>query len=128
LQNTALRSLQFQLMIIRSKAEDQGRRAARTKATGELHGIFSTIRSRQLEHIEVHVIVRSKDSILESEQSGVILEDLHKVMTQPYFDALKDVEVKMNVLGTPQASSNVDEFRGILQPWSARGVVTFGRY
>ncbi|KAH9937996.1 uncharacterized protein B0H18DRAFT_1112192 [Fomitopsis serialis] len=135
LQNTALRSLQFQLIISRHKAEDQGRRAVWIKAADELHGIFSTIRSRQLEHIEVHVDVRLDGSTLGSGQSSDVhekldLRDLHKVMSQPYFDALKDVEVKMNVFGirTPQANSNVDEFRDILQPWSARGIVTFGRY
>ncbi|KAH9928318.1 uncharacterized protein B0H18DRAFT_254613 [Fomitopsis serialis] len=50
LQNTALRSWHPALPTIEYTAEDQGLRAAWTKAVYEFYSIFSTIRSRQLEH------------------------------------------------------------------------------
>ncbi|KAH9921767.1 uncharacterized protein B0H18DRAFT_1121229 [Fomitopsis serialis] len=138
LQNTALQFLDFKLRDIEHiMAEDEGPRAAWTEATRELHGIFSTIRSRQLEHIEVHVRVYVDDSILESEEPSAVLEKLdlrglHEVMSQPYFDTLKDVEVKMTMWPrTDQTESDVDNigqkledvFHGLLRPWSDRGIV-----
>jgi len=137
-QNTALQSLDFGLCDIGHTAESQRPRAAWTTATDELHGIFSTIRSHQLEHIEFQVDdVFMGGSIAESEQPSAVLEeldlrDLHEVMSQPYFDTLKDVEVKMYVQPRfKKTTSNRDSiaqkiqpmFHGILQPWSARGLV-----
>ncbi|KAH9921781.1 uncharacterized protein B0H18DRAFT_1121239 [Fomitopsis serialis] len=137
-QNTALRFLDFGSHRVKHEGEDQGQ-GAWTKTTDELHGIFSTIRSHPLEHIEFRVHVSFDNSILEPEQPGVVLEkldrrDLHRVMGQPYFDALKIVEVKMYLVpqtywaSTPRACDIVDQklvtmFGGILQPWSARGIV-----
>ncbi|KAH9931435.1 uncharacterized protein B0H18DRAFT_1116249 [Fomitopsis serialis] len=141
LQNTALESLEFRLQPIKHEAKYQGPHAAWTKATEEIYGIFSTVQSRQLEHIEVRVRAHVDDTILEPEQPGVVLErldlrDLHEVMSQPYFDTLQDVKVTMML--SPRANqtkSDVDSigqklqamFRGILQPWSARGIVTITR-
>ncbi|KAH9921769.1 uncharacterized protein B0H18DRAFT_1121231 [Fomitopsis serialis] len=143
-QNTALQSLDFLLHDINHtpKYRDEGpQRAAWTKAADELHAIFSTVRSRQLEHITFDVYVNVNDSILESEELGAVLEkldlrDLHEVMSQPYFDTLKDVNVEIELsklLSRPnQTKWHVDSigqklqaiFHSILQPWSARGMVT----
>jgi len=138
LQNTALQSLDFKLHYIDHTAESQWPRPDWTKATDELHGIFCTIRSRQLEHIEFSVWVEVDDSIFESEEPSAVLEkldlqDLHEVMIQPYFDTLKDVKVKVDLYHEiDETKSDVDSiaqklqamFHGILQPWSARGIVT----
>ncbi|KAH9921751.1 uncharacterized protein B0H18DRAFT_536568 [Fomitopsis serialis] len=144
LQNTALRSWSFELQLIERVAKDQGPRAVWTKAMNELHGIFSTVRSRHLEYIKVKVRVPVGDSILEPEKLGVVLEGLdlrglHEVVSQPYFDALQDVEVKIVLAPLTrhwQTRLHVDGidldsigqqlqtmFHGILQPWVARGIV-----
>ncbi|KAH9931430.1 uncharacterized protein B0H18DRAFT_1116244 [Fomitopsis serialis] len=139
LQNTALQSLNIELELgsLRLTAQLQVPRAAWTKATDELHGTFSTIRSSQLEHIEleVNVEVDYYHSLLKSEEPSVVLEklDLHEVMSQPYFDTLQDVKVKMRLVPSfLQTKSDEDSiaqklqamFHSILQPWSDRGIVT----
>jgi len=136
--NTALQSLDFFLGDIKHTPGDEGRHAAWTKAADELRGIFSTVRSRQLEHIKFGIIVHVDDNILESEEPSAVLEkldlrDLHEVMSQPYFDTLKDVEATVTRMPlTGQTKSDVDSIaqklaamlHGILQPWSAHGIVT----
>ncbi|KAH9931423.1 uncharacterized protein B0H18DRAFT_952636 [Fomitopsis serialis] len=134
-QNTALQSLDIKMHHIDNKAEFQVARAAWTKAADELHDIFSTIRSRQLEHIKVRVQGIHDNTVLEGE-SAVLekldLRDLHEVISQPYFDALKDVEVKMKIWPRiDQAKLDLDSiaqelevvFCGLLRPWSDRGIV-----
>ncbi|KAH9931420.1 uncharacterized protein B0H18DRAFT_1116235 [Fomitopsis serialis] len=138
LQNTALQSLDFALHGTRYMPEDEGLRAAWTRAAGRLHGILSTVRSRQLEHIKFAVDVDAGDSILESEEPSAVLEKLnlrglHEVMSQPFFDTLKDVNAEIHLYpGSHQTKSDVDGiiqklqamFHSILQPWSDRGIVT----
>ncbi|KAH9921163.1 uncharacterized protein B0H18DRAFT_1106054 [Fomitopsis serialis] len=116
LQNNTLRSWDFTLQTIEHMAKDTGR--AR----------------HQLEHIKVRVRLFFDDNFLAHKESSLILEkldlrDLHEVMSGPYFDTLKDVEVEF--FRDVHHDVNVDIrqklkriFRGILQPWSARGVVT----
>ncbi|KAH9922263.1 uncharacterized protein B0H18DRAFT_1105719 [Fomitopsis serialis] len=134
LQNNTLRSWDFTLQTIEHMAKDTGPSTVWTEVTDELHGIFSTIRSHQLEHIKVRVRLFFDDNFLAHKESSLILEkldlrDLHEVMSGPYFDTLKDVEVEF--FRDVHHDVNVDIrqklkriFRGILQPWSARGVVT----
>ncbi|KAH9921746.1 uncharacterized protein B0H18DRAFT_1212847 [Fomitopsis serialis] len=139
-QNTALQSLDFGLNDISYDTRyspQLGPGAAWTTATYELRSIFSAIRSRQLEHIKVQAHVRIGDIILDHEQPSAVLDelnqwDLHEVMSEPYFDKLKDVEVKMDLY--PQTNQTVLHkdtvgqklqamFHAIFQPWSARGIV-----
>jgi len=92
--------------------------------------------------MEFGVIVDFDDSILEPEEPSAVLEkldlrDLHeRVMSQPYFDALEDVELEMSL--HPQTIQTFSQMSGIsqkleamlldiLQPWSARGIVTVTR-
>jgi len=113
-------------------------RAAWTKAKDELHSIFSTIQSCQLEHIKLVITICHHCTKLESEHPDRVLEmldlqDLYEVMSRPYFDTLQVVEVTTNesITGLTWQSNNSMRlqkikamFHGILQPWSARGIVT----
>ncbi|KAH9914744.1 uncharacterized protein B0H18DRAFT_1125327 [Fomitopsis serialis] len=136
-QNTSLRSWDFTLQAIQHiRVQDKGPRAAWTQATDELHGVLSTIRSHQLEHIAVRITPRFDDDILAPQEPNAVLEalnlrDLHEVMSRPYFDALQDVEVTTylshrinHILDVVVFREKLETiFRGLLQPWSARGVV-----
>ncbi|KAH9931413.1 uncharacterized protein B0H18DRAFT_83133 [Fomitopsis serialis] len=140
LHNTNLQTLDFRLYRITHDDKSQRRpsHAAWTEATRELHGVFSSIRSRRLEHIEVAVGIQVMHSTLEPAQPNDVLEkldlrDLHDVMSQPYFDTLNEVGVEMTLgFGDGHTKSHEDSsgqkleamVYGILQPWSARGIVT----
>ncbi|KAH9914727.1 uncharacterized protein B0H18DRAFT_1125313 [Fomitopsis serialis] len=140
LQNTSLRSWNFTLRAMEHSTRDmytgQTYRAW-IEAIHDLSDIFSTIRSRQLERIAVCVPLVFDYNFLAYEKPSAVLkslnlEGLHEVMSRPYFDALQDVEVRtyLSHRMDPSVDVVISEdrlepiFGGILQPWSARGVVT----
>ncbi|KAH9931416.1 uncharacterized protein B0H18DRAFT_952631 [Fomitopsis serialis] len=141
-QNIALRFLDVRLYRI-EHGYNQPQHTIWTKAMDELHSILSTIRSRQLEHIQFHAWV-GYDAVRhdsESEQPSVVLKeldlrDLHGVMSRPNFDTLKHVGVKMYRLRYPYTfvdAAGLREMlelmvRGILQPWSASGILNVTCY
>ncbi|KAH9924048.1 uncharacterized protein B0H18DRAFT_1105134 [Fomitopsis serialis] len=130
--NTALRSLVLDFYGLDLKAQDQG--DAMNIVARRSHDILSTVRSHQLEHIEIlpgfHM-----DHLSAPTLERVDLRALHETMSQPHFNALKDVSVKM-CLRVSQACHSTSKaqaedvrqkfeamFREVLQPWSDRGII-----
>ncbi|KAH9926787.1 uncharacterized protein B0H18DRAFT_332855 [Fomitopsis serialis] len=108
-------------------------------AASELRGAFSTVRSYQLEHIAVHFKFQLFDPPNEDnfgqdwKQLDSELRSLHDVMVRPYFEALRDVKVEMEVVYNPDRHSkkSVDDFasamasslRRLFMPWHDRGIL-----
>ncbi|KAH9921784.1 uncharacterized protein B0H18DRAFT_537710 [Fomitopsis serialis] len=144
--NTALRSLDLYLNSVPLTAKNQGLNT--DKLARQLHGVLSTVRSHELEHIAIATSIHcnKKDTILAailehlaSALEHLDLRALHAAMSQPCFDALKAVDVKMDMRGLRmdkgglqrRSKAEVEEFsrtfeamfRGFLRPWSDRGIV-----
>ncbi|KAH9921762.1 uncharacterized protein B0H18DRAFT_1019966 [Fomitopsis serialis] len=136
-QNTALRSLEFTLNDICPEYGDRSLEPW-VKLVDELYGVLSTVRSHELEYIGIKSSLgfydhdyKDLDTVLEEVDLGA----LHEVMAWPYFDMLKDVKIKMGLLGVLD-DSKVDDigrrlapvYRGLLRPWSDRGIVSVTRW
>ncbi|KAH9924050.1 uncharacterized protein B0H18DRAFT_1212005 [Fomitopsis serialis] len=130
--NTALRSLVLRLARYSAQlvvTEDQGHNINRLAS--QLHGLLSTVRSHQLEHLEIETFVWT--SYLAASPARVDLRALHKTMSQPHFNALKDVKVKvdmgrvMGMMTQAEAETFSQEleamFQRLLRPWSDRGTI-----
>ncbi|KAH9924062.1 uncharacterized protein B0H18DRAFT_445285 [Fomitopsis serialis] len=142
-QNTALRSLD--LVFHLSEAVE---RVGSLDSDGslyailedQLYGVLSTVRSHQLEHIEITTSVHRSlwgfSSLIAAVKSAVMYANspgsraLHKVMSQPRFNALKNVKVTIQTqhktLDMKLADSkDLDRavFRQLLRPWSDRGII-----
>ncbi|KAH9921765.1 uncharacterized protein B0H18DRAFT_956502 [Fomitopsis serialis] len=134
--NTALQSWELELDEI-SPAAGEKALSAWFKVADELHCVLSTVQSRALEHIEIRANVSYYPDGA-GEELGVVLEQLdlqgpHGVMSERRFDALKAVKVVKYLHGLQdQSEADVDDiaqkidvvFRGILRPWSDRGIVS----
>ncbi|KAH9928072.1 uncharacterized protein B0H18DRAFT_1118093 [Fomitopsis serialis] len=123
-QNIVLRSLDLHLNDVRLTVEDQGRNT--NELANQLHGVLTTIRSHQLERIELAT------SHLASDLERVDLRALHEATSQPHFHALKDVNVQMDMWGLKgHTKAEVEDFgrkleamfRGLLRPWSDCGII-----
>jgi len=131
--NIALRFLRFSLTDI--NLSDKSLADNWPIAVGQLCNVLSTVRSRQLKRVGIKLDIWPPVSAHE-EISDVLekldLRTLHEIMSQPYFDALKDVKVEMSLYGLPYESEvDVDDigrkigvvFCGMLRPWSDRNIV-----
>jgi len=137
--NTALRYLELHFNKVRVTKEDQG---LDTEVADKLYGVLSTVRSHQLEHIEIATtmdwrIYLPRAPLLEllpSTPERVDLRPLHEAISQPHFNTLKDVNVKMDTGGPrPMVHTKADVedasrkseamFRRILRPWSDCGII-----
>ncbi|KAH9931819.1 uncharacterized protein B0H18DRAFT_68135 [Fomitopsis serialis] len=114
--------------------------AALKAMVGELHNVFSTIRSHQVEHIKlgprlpVNVGLPVPHGELGPLLERLELQDLHAVMSQPFFDGLQAVEFVLPAYSqrgeeaVSRARRSIRELapvvRGILRPWEACGVLT----
>ncbi|KAH9924057.1 uncharacterized protein B0H18DRAFT_1013264 [Fomitopsis serialis] len=128
-QNTALRSLNIRIEDVNLFVEDQERNMPQIAKL--LHDVLSTVRSHQLEYLEIKIWV-AWGPLFGSVRRGIELAALHETMSQPHFNALKGVNVTMvmrnlrcrylarveDVCRTFEAS-----FRRLLQPWDDRGIV-----
>ncbi|KAH9932528.1 uncharacterized protein B0H18DRAFT_1115777 [Fomitopsis serialis] len=139
--NTTLQAFAIALDTIRL---NRGQRSDWLRGWSELvdqlRGILATVRSRQVRDIKINGRIR-----FWSEPAGdftAITEDLdlarlHEVMSQPSFDAVHEVEVKVEIIDTVPRTSALstnldceknrqrveDIFRGLLNPWSGRATV-----
>jgi len=134
-QNTALRSLTFQPKGV-DRAVGDSSLGVLSRSADELRSVFSTIHSRQLEHI---VVAASRffgkstyEELIGVDTEGLDLRRLHEVMSQPYFGSLKDVKVTIDYpinlhLGKANTGDIVRKLeavlRRLLQPWSDHGIV-----
>jgi len=109
----------------------------------QLHGVLSTVRSHQLEHIKIETTVHlglvvvleclaSAAERLASALERTDLRALHEAISQLHFDALKDVDVKMQMWSSrSHTKADVEDgwlkseamFRSILRPWSDRSII-----
>jgi len=133
-QNTALRSLFLHLNgFVYLIAKDPGR--GMNNLVNKLHGVLSTVRSDQLEHIEITSSLCWGTTFKFPHMAPALnlkhlgLRALHEAIGQPHFNALKDVNVQIFVGGDSKVegkdvSRNLEAmFREFLQPWSDRNII-----
>ncbi|KAH9931425.1 uncharacterized protein B0H18DRAFT_989250 [Fomitopsis serialis] len=135
-QNIALQSVELRLTDVYPQAGGKAPDAW-SKAEKELRdGILSTIRSPQLDHIGVTANIGFDDRTFKQFSAAlgqVNLGKLHAVMCEPYYDALRDVEVEVGLyrMAARSRKTDVDDvglqlealFLHLLRPWSDRGIV-----
>lgn len=137
--NTALRHLALKLNFhFGSSVEDSDW----PNAANELRAAFSTVRSHQLEDIAVHLRFEFSGHLSEEElgrsyeKLDTDSRGLHDVLARPYFVALMDVGVKVEVFHMPDDHKSADAFaraivpicRRLFTPWDNRGVVDVSYY
>ncbi|KAH9925800.1 uncharacterized protein B0H18DRAFT_1119295 [Fomitopsis serialis] len=105
----------------------------------ELRGAFSTVRSYQLERITVHFRFALPSSVNEEnfrqncKQLDADSRGLHDVMARPYFRALREARIEIDVghISRDDRTEEMDTFVGAMEPivrrlfapWHERGVV-----
>lgn len=117
-------------------------REALKAMVGELHKLFSTIRSYQVEQIKLgpRLPLNARLQISQEELANLLgkseLKDLHTVLNRPFFDSLKTVEFALPGVGrrrrngvrdSEEARLSMRELapvvRAVLAPWHDRGVL-----
>ncbi|KAH9840314.1 uncharacterized protein C8Q71DRAFT_486134 [Rhodofomes roseus] len=138
--NTNLRSLRFEpLMAYPGKWSD-----GLLRMVDDFVELLATIRGYRLEHISIRLIcdlAGDTTNKLRAAFEMLSLKDLHDIMRRPYFGTLKAVEVNIvpsnsHLKGVNPYSGSVgkaradilaygllDVIRGLLQPWSDRGIL-----